>query len=78
MPAPYANARAIQQAFLDKLRDDSCLDPRVPLSGFPASRPESGPSVERYYAWKHSAGPGPGRFYPLHELAFNRVYHAEK
>lgn len=65
-----------QRDMVTRLRAESFLDHSIPLGRYPAPRPEFGPTAERYFAWKHAAGPGPGRFYPLHELAFARPYHA--
>lgn len=70
--------RAIQDAMRRQMRDDSCLDKRFPLVGRHAQNPEYGPTVENYYDWKHTRGPGRGRFYPLHELAISRLVNAEK
>lgn len=78
MPPLLDDLRTPQYNFLRMMREDSRLDPRIPLAGRPAPKPEFGLTVEQYYIIKHTSGPGPGRFYQLHTLALKGNCYADK
>ena len=62
----YIEIQEHQRALVAAARAESCLNTHEAL-GYPSgARTEIGPGIENYYRWKHTSGPGPGRFYPMH------------
>jgi hypothetical protein len=55
-----------QAEMIEQSRNESALDPSVPLDLPVAPRPEPGESCEHYFERTHSTV-GPGQFWPLHE-----------
>jgi hypothetical protein len=77
MTARYTKPSNNQAQFIERCRDESCIDPSVPLGFMFPPRAEFGLSVGAYFRWKHSpAGPGAGRYFPLHDIADPKDRHA--
>lgn len=61
------NEKGPQARMIARGREESCVDPAIPVGFPPAPRPQSGLSVAEHYRRKHSKnGPGPGQFFGLH------------